>query len=377
MTHPYPGAFTFLHGRKLFIWAGQAMAAPVAAVGGPGQVTAALPGEGLLVATGDGHFLITQAQWEGEPEFLGPVLATWEHLVGKIFVAANLQVCPQGDTVALEWVGAATQGRQSELRKPMKILILGVNGFIGNALTRRILTTRDWEVFGMDLYSNKLEESLDHPRFHFLEGDIAINKEWIEYHIKKCDVVLPLVAIATPMTYVKQPLRVFELDFEENLRIVRQCVKYGTRIIFPSTSEVYGMCPDAEFSEDDSHPGAGPHPQAALDLQLLQAAPGPGHLGLRPGRQPPVHPVPPLQLDRPQAGRPLRRQGRELPGGDPVHPQPPRAGAHQAGGRRLPEALLHLRRGRHRLPDDGSSKTRAAQATARSSTSATRTTKPR
>ena len=33
----------------------------------------------------------------------------------------------------------------------MKILILGVNGFIGNALTRRIITTRDWEVFGMDL----------------------------------------------------------------------------------------------------------------------------------------------------------------------------------------------------------------------------------
>jgi nucleoside-diphosphate-sugar epimerase len=100
----------------------------------------------------------------------------------------------------------------------------------------------------MDLYSNKLDEALGHPRFHFLEGDIAINKEWIEYHIKKCDLVLPLVAIATPMTYVKQPLRVFELDFEENLRIVRQCVKYGTRIIFPSTSEVYGMSPDAEFS---------------------------------------------------------------------------------------------------------------------------------
>jgi nucleoside-diphosphate-sugar epimerase len=60
------------------------------------------------------------------------------------------------------------------------------------------------------------------------------------------------------MTYVKQPLRVFELDFEENLRIVRQCVKYGTRIIFPSTSEVYGMSPDAEFSEDDSTLVLGP-----------------------------------------------------------------------------------------------------------------------
>ncbi len=140
----------------------------------------------------------------------------------------------------------------------MKILILGVNGFIGNALVHRILTTRDWEVYGMDLYNNKLEHSLHQPRFHFLEGDIAINKEWIEYHIKKCDVVLPLVAIATPMTYVKQPLRVFELDFEENLRVVRQCVKYQTRIIFPSTSEVYGMCPEGEFHEDSSSLVLGP-----------------------------------------------------------------------------------------------------------------------
>jgi nucleoside-diphosphate-sugar epimerase len=134
----------------------------------------------------------------------------------------------------------------------MKILILGVNGFIGNALTRRILSTTGWEVFGMDLSDNKLGHSLGHERFHFLEGDITINKEWIEYHIKKCDVVLPLVAIATPATYVKTPLRVFELDFEENLRIIRQCVKYGKRVVFPSTSEVYGMSTDPEFKEDES-----------------------------------------------------------------------------------------------------------------------------
>jgi nucleoside-diphosphate-sugar epimerase len=155
----------------------------------------------------------------------------------------------------------------------MKILILGVNGFIGNALVRRILATRDWEVFGMDLHSNKISEVLGNPRFHYLEGDIAINKEWIEYHIKKCDVALPLVAIATPMTYVKKPLEVFELDFEENLRVVRQCIKYGTRIIFPSTSEVYGMCADPEFFEDRSPLVLGPiHKQRwiyACSKQLL------------------------------------------------------------------------------------------------------------
>ena len=140
----------------------------------------------------------------------------------------------------------------------MKVLILGVNGFIGNALTKRILDTTDWEVFGLDMSSDKLEHSMGHPRFNFLEGDITINKEWIEYNIKKCDVVLPLVAIATPVTYVKDPLRVFELDFEENLKIIRLCVKHKKRVIFPSTSEVYGMSPDREFDEESSPLMLGP-----------------------------------------------------------------------------------------------------------------------
>ena len=140
----------------------------------------------------------------------------------------------------------------------LKVLILGVNGFIGSSLTEHILRDTDWEVYGMDMSQDKLGESLGHRRFHYVEGDITINREWIEYHVKKCDVALPLVAIATPATYVLDPLRVFELDFEANLAIVRQCVRYKKRVIFPSTSEVYGMSADREFDEETSNLVLGP-----------------------------------------------------------------------------------------------------------------------
>jgi nucleoside-diphosphate-sugar epimerase len=140
----------------------------------------------------------------------------------------------------------------------LKVLILGVNGFIGNSLTEYILKHKDWEVYGMDMATDKLDQCLGHERFHFVEGDITINREWIEYHVKKCDVVLPLVAIATPATYVLDPLRVFELDFEANLEIVRQCVRYKKRVLFPSTSEVYGMSTDREFNEETSNLVLGP-----------------------------------------------------------------------------------------------------------------------
>jgi nucleoside-diphosphate-sugar epimerase len=110
----------------------------------------------------------------------------------------------------------------------------------------------------MDMHTDRIEEFVNDRRFNFFEGDITINNEWIEYHVKKCDVVLPLVAIATPADYVTRPLDVFELDFEANLPVVRACVTRGKRLVFPSTSEVYGMCQDEQFDADRSNLVLGP-----------------------------------------------------------------------------------------------------------------------
>jgi len=133
-----------------------------------------------------------------------------------------------------------------------RILILGVNGFIGHHLSNAILARTDWEIYGMDMQADRIADLVGNRRFHFHKGDITVNKAWIENHVRKCDTVLPLVAIATPATYVKQPLRVFELDFEANLPIVRACVRHRRRLVFPSTSEVYGMSPDREFDPETS-----------------------------------------------------------------------------------------------------------------------------
>ena len=56
----------------------------------------------------------------------------------------------------------------------------------------------------------------------------------------------------------REPLRVFELDFEANLPIVRSAVRYRKHLVFPSTSEVYGMSRDAEFDPDASDLVLGP-----------------------------------------------------------------------------------------------------------------------
>ena len=139
-----------------------------------------------------------------------------------------------------------------------KILILGVNGFIGSSLAWKILKKTNWTIVGADLASNKIQNCLGRERFEFQKKDIIKDADWVEEQIKACDTVVPLVAIATPALYVKDPLRVYHLDYEANIDIVKKCVKYGKRIAFPSTSEVYGMCPDKQFDEYESPLVLGP-----------------------------------------------------------------------------------------------------------------------
>ncbi len=136
--------------------------------------------------------------------------------------------------------------------------MIGANGFIGSHLCDAILTKTDWKIHALDTKTGYLEKYLSHPRFHLRQGCMTIEKKWLETHIKKSDVVIPLAAIANPLQYVQDPLRVFELDFEANLSIIRKCHALQKRLIFPSTSEVYGMCADKFFDEEKSFCITGP-----------------------------------------------------------------------------------------------------------------------
>ncbi|WP_222832872.1 bifunctional UDP-4-amino-4-deoxy-L-arabinose formyltransferase/UDP-glucuronic acid oxidase ArnA [Pseudomonas sp. SC3(2021)] len=233
VTRPYPGAFCAVGEHKLIVWSAEVVKGNEGQA--PGRVISVDP---LRIACGEDSLAITAGQRNDNGLYLsGPQLANELGLVD----------------------GSLLRGAESgRAPRRTRVLILGVNGFIGNHLSERLLRDDRYDVYGLDIGSDAIERLRSHPNFHFVEGDISIHSEWIEYHIKKCDVVLPLVAIATPIEYTRNPLRVFELDFEENLKLVRYCVKYNKRVIFPSTSEVYGMCQDKNFNEDTSNLIVGP-----------------------------------------------------------------------------------------------------------------------
>ena len=139
-----------------------------------------------------------------------------------------------------------------------QVTIIGANGFIGHHLARRLISSSKYKVVAIDLKSDKLQSLCNEPNFNFRFGDILNDDGWIEEAVRASDVVIPLVAIASPLMYVKQPLKVFELDFEANLPIVRLCVKHSKHLVFPSTSEVYGMSPELEFHPERTNLVTGP-----------------------------------------------------------------------------------------------------------------------
>ncbi|MGH7828917.1 MAG: hypothetical protein ACREP8_01955, partial [Candidatus Binatia bacterium] len=69
VTHPYPGAFTYYNGRKLYLWSAvfQERSCPSNARA-PGYVVAVEEGNGVLVSAADGALRVTRMQFEGEEE---------------------------------------------------------------------------------------------------------------------------------------------------------------------------------------------------------------------------------------------------------------------------------------------------------------------
>lgn len=78
VTHPYPGAFTYLDGKKLTIW----QAWPIDGSGEPGRVVSINP---LLVGCGEGLLEIRSLQVEGKGEIAAEEFASFLPINGEKF----------------------------------------------------------------------------------------------------------------------------------------------------------------------------------------------------------------------------------------------------------------------------------------------------
>lgn len=132
----------------------------------------------------------------------------------------------------------------------MKILITGGAGFLGSHLTDAFLARGD-EVTILDIINDlKVRHLLAHPRFHYVR-DSVFNTEILESLILKSDLIYHLAAVVGVEHYVGDPYEVLNVNINGTQAVLKLAYKYNRKVVFSSTSEVYGRNPKVPFAEDD------------------------------------------------------------------------------------------------------------------------------
>ena len=132
----------------------------------------------------------------------------------------------------------------------MRVLITGGAGFLGSHVSDAFIERGD-EVFVLDTGSiAKVRHLLGNPRFHYIHDSI-FNLELIDGMVAKSDLIYHLAAVVGVEHYVGDPYETLNVNVNGTQNILKAAYKYNKKVVFSSTSEVYGRNPKVPWREDD------------------------------------------------------------------------------------------------------------------------------
>jgi UDP-glucose 4-epimerase len=156
-----------------------------------------------------------------------------------------------------------------------RILVTGALGHIGSSLIHGIGPGDYDEVLLLDNLSTQRYCSLFNlpveVPFRFIEDDICTGP--LASYFEGVDVVIHLAAITNAVGSFEIQDQVERVNFEGTERVARACLETGSKLIFPSTTSVYGtqsQVIDENCSPDELNPQS-PYANSKLRAeQLLQ-----------------------------------------------------------------------------------------------------------
>lgn len=139
-------------------------------------------------------------------------------------------------------------------------MVTGAAGFIGSSLCDELLR-RNEEVIGVDnfddFYARSIKEAnlqncCRNGKFKLYEADLAdiaaLDKVFADNRINK---VVHLAARAGVRPSIERPLDYCQTNVTGSMNILETMRRHGVgKLVFASSSSVYGNCPAAIFSED-------------------------------------------------------------------------------------------------------------------------------
>jgi nucleoside-diphosphate-sugar epimerase len=133
------------------------------------------------------------------------------------------------------------------------VVVTGGYGFIGSHLVSALLDRGD-TVTVFDYAKNTRDTSIDFDRrtnFHFVQGDVTDLAALEQALTPGVDTVYHLAAVVGVSNYMNDPLRVLDVNVIGTRNVLELSNRHGVRVVFASTSEVFGKNPNPPFAEDD------------------------------------------------------------------------------------------------------------------------------
>lgn len=137
----------------------------------------------------------------------------------------------------------------------MKILVTGGAGFIGSHIVEWLLKQGHHVITLDDLSTGKrdyLDNLIHHPNHLFVQGS-ALDRSLLNELMENCDAVFHMAAVLGVNNTLDHPLKVIEGNIDATRNVLELAFPRKSKVIFASTSEVYGKNEQLPFSEDSSN----------------------------------------------------------------------------------------------------------------------------
>jgi UDP-glucose 4-epimerase len=132
----------------------------------------------------------------------------------------------------------------------VKVLITGGTGFLGSHLAEACLERGD-EVLVMDTAGTaKIEPLMGNPRLAYHNASL-LNADVIDRLMRGVELVYHMGAVVGVEHYVTDPFKVLNVNVNGTQHVLAAAMHYGSRVVFGSTSEVYGRNPKIPYKEYD------------------------------------------------------------------------------------------------------------------------------
>ena len=151
----------------------------------------------------------------------------------------------------------------------MKILVTGGAGFIGSHIAEYLVQRGDDVTILDNLNTGKIENlSKVNNDINFVNGDIREYK-LLEKLVSDSDGVFHEAALASVQQSLKMQDEYFDVNVSGTENILKLAKEYGFKVVYASSSSVYGNPKQIPIKESDDRSTVNPYAQTKLEAELL------------------------------------------------------------------------------------------------------------